>query len=197
MVALRTALIVVAFGIIVATTFGGIQRRLRIVRIIGESMAPALHAGDFVVVRRPTKGLPRRGAIAVFLSSSGRLMVKRVVAEAGDLLQGPVTAPVEAGTIFLAGDNRPRIGSRRLYGPVREEDVVGLVLVRVNTSWFAGRQRHLGELGSEPAGATRNMVNSAPLHLNERLLRVEGWGVSRRSDSHPHLDPRHDREPLA
>lgn len=186
--ALRTA-VIVALGIIVAITFGGILRRLRIVRIIGESMAPALHSGDFVVVRRMTKGLPRRGAIAVFVSSSGRLMVKRVVAEAGDLLQGPVTTRVEAGTVFLAGDNRPRIGSRRLYGPVRQQDVVGLVLVRVNTSWFAGRRRHLGEWGSEPAETTRNMVNSGPLHLNERLLRVEGWGVSQRSDSHPPVGP--------
>jgi signal peptidase I len=117
------------------------------VRIGSESMAPALRQGDSAVLDKVSfrfRG-PRRGDVIAFDSpQDGALVVKRVVALAGDTVEirdavlvvdgtpadepqidtaaydgtwfGPVTVPT--GTVFVLGDNRARSIDSRVYGAV-------------------------------------------------------------------------------
>lgn len=77
---------------------------LRLVRVSGLSMAPTLRPADVLLTVRVGRATPRRGDVAV-VRRSGGLVVKRVVALAGDLVE------LEAGRLFVDGrsaDGRPR-----------------------------------------------------------------------------------------
>ncbi|MEM9388563.1 MAG: S24/S26 family peptidase [Pseudomonadota bacterium] len=57
----------------------------RVQRVAGDSMTPALAAGDYVVLRPYTgRRAPRAGDVVSFRTAHGRQMIKRLQAEVGD-----------------------------------------------------------------------------------------------------------------
>jgi signal peptidase I len=111
---------------------------LQIVAVPTGSMAPALAAGDVVVVNRlvyaadvpaPLAALlpvaaPRVGDVVVFRSPEAlaRLLVKRCVATGGGAFAGGY---LPAGTLALVGDNARLSHDSRAFGPVARSLVVG------------------------------------------------------------------------
>jgi signal peptidase I len=132
---------------------------LQPIRVHADSMRPTLQSGDEIIVDRLSLVLrdPHRGELVVANSPSGGLVVKRVAAVGGDTVGiedgvlvvngkqeretyvdygnvdgvyfGPVDVP--EGEVFLLGDNRGNSEDSRDFGPVRDDEVVGRVLVRV------------------------------------------------------------------
>jgi len=120
------------------------------VRVEGDSMVPELQSGDRVLLRRSYE-YPLRGDLVVFDRSTGVPVVKRVIGlptdqvkmdsghafvngapERGtysvlysedDISHGPYTVP--AGSLYVAGDNRPQSLDSRDFGAVPQEDVLG------------------------------------------------------------------------
>lgn len=79
----------------------------RLVRVVGESMAPTYRSSDLLLTRPvgPSGLRARRGDVVVFRHGELR-MIKRVVGQAGDLVE------LEAGRLFVNGnpvDGRPRV----------------------------------------------------------------------------------------
>jgi hypothetical protein len=106
-----------------------------VVRVPTGSMAPAVLAGDFLLVDRlalargPLARLlpaapPRVGDVLVFRSpeSADRLLVKRCAAAAGDRFAG---ATVPAGFVALVGDAAERSHDSRAFGLVAGRALVG------------------------------------------------------------------------
>ena len=96
-----------------------------------ESMAPALHRGDWLLLDPTVARWPRRGSIVVFHEPDGDLLaIKRLAAGPGDrvrLAAGVLhLGPDEA---WLLGDNLTVSIDSRRYGPV---DLDGLIA----RAWF-------------------------------------------------------------
>ena len=129
------------------------------------SMEPTLHAGDHVLVDKLAyrSGLPARGDLIVFhRPRTGEIMLKRVVAVAGDQVGiedgvlhvngrakpepfvdhrqvdsvyfGPVGVPRD--DVFVMGDQRGNSVDSRTFGPVPTTRIVGRADLRV---WPPGR----------------------------------------------------------
>jgi signal peptidase I len=123
-------------------------------------MAPTLVAGDHVLVNKRAyrEAPPHRGDLVVFRAPrSGELLLKRVVAVAGDQVGiedgvlvvdgrrprepytdpdaidsvyfGPVRVPPRA--VFVLGDNRADSEDSRDFGAVPADDVLGRVGARI------------------------------------------------------------------
>ncbi len=78
---------------------------LSLARVSGLSMAPTLRPADVLLTVRAGRAAPLRGDVVV-VRRSGGLVVKRVVALAGDIVE------LEAGRLFVDGrsvDGRPRV----------------------------------------------------------------------------------------
>ena len=114
----------------------------------GESMAPALMPGDWVLVVRPRR--IRRGDVVVLEDprTPGFELVKRIVGLPGDRLE--VTGTWEAGDVagvvlgageyWVKGDAPERSTDSRTFGPVRRERIRGVVLVRYwSAEWLERR----------------------------------------------------------
>lgn len=130
------------------------------VRVSSDSMSPTFHSGDHVLVQKigaRAQHPHRRDIIAFHLPGSSELLIKRVVAIAGDSVGiadgvlvvnrhplreafvdynlmdatyfGPVRVPANA--VFTMGDNRSNSFDSRRFGPVRTNDIVGRVFARV------------------------------------------------------------------
>jgi signal peptidase I len=106
-----------------------------VVRVPSASMAPAILAGDLLLVDRlaaargPLAALlpaqaPRVGDVLVFRSPEerSRLLVKRCAAIAGDRFGGVL---VPAGAIALVGDAAERSHDSRAFGAVATGAVIG------------------------------------------------------------------------
>lgn len=80
---------------------------LRVVRVRGSSMAPTYLPSDLLLTGRPGRdgARVRRGDVVV-LRRLGALVVKRVVAMAGDVVE------LEAGRLAVGGDPVPGAGPR-------------------------------------------------------------------------------------
>jgi nickel-type superoxide dismutase maturation protease len=86
------------------------------VRVEGESMTPTLQPGDFVAVRALRASEPAPGQIVV-ARFDDREVVKRVVR-------------VADGAYWLEGDNSAASTDSRTHGPVKREQIAGLVRAR-------------------------------------------------------------------
>lgn len=97
------------------------RRRLGLARVRGASMEPTLRQGDLLLVRYAVR--PRPGDVVVARFPDGALTVKRAV-------ETRVTR--EGGTGWWLLSDRPDRGvDSRHRGPVPEEDVPAVVLLRV------------------------------------------------------------------
>lgn len=119
-------------------------------------MAPSIKDGDLVIYYRLDKNYVASDVAAI--EENGQITAKRVVAEGGDtvditedgnlIVNGaiqqetdiyektyryeegidfPIT--LEEGEIFLLGDARENTTDSRIYGPVKEEDTLGKVIM--------------------------------------------------------------------
>jgi len=138
-------------GVAVALGFL-VRAAVHIYAIPSASMAPTLEAGDQILVTPYFRGTPQRGDVIVFesLSAADELMVKRVIAVPGDLVDsrlgrvrvGGYTLPepyvlrpassgavatqiVPADSYFVMGDNREDSSDSRSWGAVPRSHVVG------------------------------------------------------------------------
>jgi signal peptidase I len=129
-----------------------VRGALHIYAIPSASMAPTLEPGDQIVVTPYFRGLPERGHVVVFESSSerGQLLVKRVIGTPGDLVDSRlgsvrigghtlaepyILRPASAGAIdaqivpadsyFVLGDNRDDSLDSRSWGVVPRSRIVG------------------------------------------------------------------------
>lgn len=135
------------FAVLLAAGGAVAARRLLILTTVdGASMAPELASGDRVLVRRTRR--PRRGRVALLryprlpsgAPAGGQLLLKRVVAVAGDRVpagwadpdvHGLGGAVVPPGCAVVLGDNRPASWDSRHYGFVPRELLVGVVVRHV------------------------------------------------------------------
>jgi len=127
-------------------------------RIPSESMEPTLKPGDQALVVKRAGHTPRRGELVAFHSPrGGEILLKRVVAVAGDTVGledgvlvvngrqvdepfvnhtaidsvyfGPVR--VKPGTFFAMGDNRANSEDSRDFGAIRQSSIIGRAVARV------------------------------------------------------------------
>jgi signal peptidase I len=133
-------------------------RLLRIVRVQGDSMVPALHDGDRLLAVRPGPWRPlRTGMIvvgrvpAVAGGDGSALFIKRVLALPGQIARVPLdrlssgagverfgatidgtdaTWPVPAGHVFVKGDAYSSADSAS-WGAIPRGELVGVVVARL------------------------------------------------------------------
>jgi type IV secretory pathway protease TraF len=103
------------------------RRRPFRVAVAGWSMAPALLPGDLLVAavdREPVRG----SMVVVPRPDRPELeLVKRVLAVAGDRVDGRL---LSAGELWVIGDDPSHSTDSRTFGPVRREAVRGVVRFR-------------------------------------------------------------------
>jgi signal peptidase I len=99
--------------------------RLRVVTVRGESMAPAYHDGDQLLVVRSRRRV-QVGSAIVFVPPAGFAdvpwLVKRVVEIAGE---------PQRGRLIVRGDAVISLDSRQ-FGPVDRDAVIGVVVRRIS-----------------------------------------------------------------
>ncbi|GAB2506052.1 S26 family signal peptidase [Nocardiopsis aegyptia] len=151
--ALIVVLGVTALAVAGGTGLWSLRRTWLVVDVIGESMAPTFLDGDRVLVRRGRADALRVGDVIVFggpLHGDDRhgddrtppepgrpaMVVKRVAALPGDPV--PATVPtgdgrstVPSASLVLLGDNADRSIDSRVWGPVRADGVLGVVVRRM------------------------------------------------------------------
>ena len=157
------------FGAVAVLASTPLLRRRRLtVEVAGDSMLPALEAGDWLLVARrpPPLDASAFGRVVVTRDRTGRLLVKRVVGLPGEVVQiedGRVridgrpldepyvrgeteAAPYRALTLldsdsyYLLGDHRPASTDSRDLGGVRRDAIEGTVVARY---WPRGRVSRL------------------------------------------------------
>jgi signal peptidase I len=167
---LATALLLVTAGILDAPLFA-------VYRIAGNSMRPAFRDGDRVLVSGLALRLAGIGVgDAVIAQHSGDTLIKRIVGLPGDAIEfrdgicfrngqaveAPLPqpfcdlyseAPVCLGSdeFFVAGDNRRVSIDSRCFGPVRRDEIVGKVLMRLESDHEAATAAERGG-GATAAG---------------------------------------------
>jgi signal peptidase I len=99
--------------------------RLRVVTVRGESMAPAYHDGDQLLVVRSRRRV-RIGAVIVFVPPAGFSDVPWLVKRVAGLAAGP-----PSGRLIVRGDAAVSLDSRQ-FGPVDRHAVIGVVVRRIS-----------------------------------------------------------------
>jgi signal peptidase I len=98
--------------------------RLRVVTVSGESMAPAYHDGDQLLVVRSRRRV-RIGSVIVFVPPAGFTDVPWLVKRVVDLNGGR-----RSGRFIVRGDAAVSLDSRQ-FGPVDRNAVIGVVVRRM------------------------------------------------------------------
>jgi nickel-type superoxide dismutase maturation protease len=121
------------------------------VTVEGESMAPTLRPGDFLIAAR--SGSIRRGALVVVEHPGrpGYEMVKRLVGVPGDSIEG---VKLGADRFWVEGDNPAASTDSRTLGPVEREAIRGVALFRY---WPPSRVGPVGRSSS-----TRHLPSPSP-----------------------------------
>lgn len=150
--AMALVLVVMVVSLLLPAAVGASAR----IAVTGQSMEPALHFGDYVLLRK--EGFePKRGDIVVLAVGVGqqrRDYISRVVGLPGETLevrQGQVwidgkaldepypviparystpSVKIGQGQIFILGDNRPNAADSHILGPVPSASLVGKALIR-------------------------------------------------------------------
>jgi signal peptidase I len=118
-----------------------VRRRFSVVRVVGESMAPAYRRGEVLLVRHGAGGW-RVGQVVVFRPPAGtggggrvESVVKRVAAVAGEPVpvefRGAVRDGVVPGGRLLVRGDHPESTDSRHWGYVPASDVLGTVRRRL------------------------------------------------------------------
>ncbi|MPZ98197.1 MAG: signal peptidase I [Dehalococcoidia bacterium] len=134
-----------------------LRGRLYRVEVAGPSMLPALHPGDYLVVRRgaPPRGGTAFGRIVATRDDGGRLLLKRIVGLPGESLRVGRAVQVNRRVLvepyalgeggagdyrgvnrlgddeyILLGDNRAASTDSRHFGAVSLADIEGEVVLR-------------------------------------------------------------------
>jgi signal peptidase I len=129
----------------------------RITGILQESMLPTVDPGDRIIVNCLTYHFrePKPGEIVVIHDPTDdkKDIIKRVIALGGDTIEvadgvlyvngavvdetyvvnkdvvkGQARFTIPEGYVYVMGDNRPRSGDSRGFGPVAEDQIVGKVI---------------------------------------------------------------------
>ena len=111
--------------------------------VVGESMAPALQPGDWLLVDPTSARWSRRGSVVVVREpGSGIVVVKRIAGRPGDNVVGPDGSPMLLGEseAWLASDAPDAAVDSRRYGPVDAEHLLGRV------AWRYGPPRRFGRI---------------------------------------------------
>ncbi|GIG68380.1 signal peptidase I [Phytomonospora endophytica] len=134
---ITTAAVVTAIALLTA---GWVRLRYLVTRVDGPSMQPTFHDGDRLLARRGNHHADR-GQVVVFRnprpvgvpgSSSGPLLLKRVVAVAGDEVHmGATPERVPAGHVMVLGDNAAQSLDSRHLGYIPAANIIGTVLRRM------------------------------------------------------------------
>ncbi|MFC7532996.1 S26 family signal peptidase [Actinoplanes sp. GCM10030250] len=124
-----------------------VRRRLLVIEVVGDSMNPAYHHGDRLLVRRTRRvergqvviahhqeGGRREGPVAPYMTT---WLVKRLVALPGDAVPDAVRdavgdddVVVPAGMTVLLGDH-PGSADSRSWGFIPLADITGVVVSRL------------------------------------------------------------------
>lgn len=127
--------VLVALAGLAALAGAVIRNRLRLITVVGRSMAPTLQAGDRVLVRVTRR--PAAGDVIVFRIPTAGLgldwMIKRVTAVAGHQVPPEISGPqtvVPVGNLVVRGDN-PESQDSRHFGFVPVDTVLGVVVKRL------------------------------------------------------------------
>jgi signal peptidase I len=106
-----------------------VRRRPFRVAVEGDSMAPALRPGEFLVAVRFRPGRTPVGSVVVVEDPRrpGFELVKRLTGVPGDVADG---VPRGAGEYWVAGARPDRSTDSRTFGPVRAEQLRGVVRFR-------------------------------------------------------------------
>ena len=94
---------------------------LKRVMVIGSSMEPTFHEGDFLLVNQWSYRFnsPKKGDCIVFHDlRDGKLLVKRI-------------SKIKADNLFVTGDNSYCSTDSVVFGPISSEEIIGKVWKRV------------------------------------------------------------------
>ena len=140
-------------SLLVLTSAGCWFARVQPVKVVGDTMMPALNDGDLIIIDRNPAKL-ERGDIVIFLYPNDpvKSYLKRIVAlpnETIDIREGkvfinglPLTEPyvnpeldqshrdmapvtLAADSYFVIGDNRDNSSDSRIWGPLRRKFIYG------------------------------------------------------------------------
>ena len=139
--------LLVAAALALAWDTGLLVRRARRgpwrAEVVGESMAPALQPGDWLLVDPTSARWSRRGSVVVVREpGSGIVVVKRIAGRPGDSVVGQDGSSTLLGEseAWLASDAPDASVDSRRYGPVDAEHLLGRV------AWRYGPIRRFGRV---------------------------------------------------
>jgi len=169
----------------------GLLRRLRHcyyrVAVVGDSMSPALHPGDYLLLRRgPASGVQAAGSLVAIRDATGRPLLKRVVGLPGESIRVGTDIQINGVPLveryawgktaehqfrgvnrlgedeyFLVGDNRTASTDSRDFGSIHRGRIDGIALFRY---WpperFGSLHKPERQFGEPPAEDTPTAIPS-------------------------------------
>ena len=155
------------------------------VGVVGDSMSPALHPGDYLLLRRgPTPAGEAPGSLIAIRDATGRPLLKRIVGLPGESLRvgaqihingTPLIEPYAHGETpqaqfrgvnrlqedeyFLVGDNRAASTDSRDFGSIHRDRIEGIAVLRY---WPPARFSRLRTLERQFGDPPSDDTSSAP-----------------------------------